>query len=118
MAKNECVKRICNLPLYFESLNKSAFELVIESGYKTFYKEISSKDIKSFLKANIDLIDKWQIWSENKRVDSGFYLDTEKMLVGKIVKSKKESEEKFSTALDACSEFILKELAGILNIQG
>lgn len=116
--KNDCIKKICNLPLDFKVENKSSVNILLESKFIEFSCVISKHEIKDYLFLNKKLIDIWKLWSENKRT-LGYYLliNSDKYFMGSIDKDGKENFSKsFITAEDACAEFILREVSTILNI--
>lgn len=115
----DIIEKICNLPLDFAERNKSVFTLAIESKFADSYKDISKKEIEEYLNSNKHLINIWRTWSENKRTRDGYYLSihNNKNSVGFVSSNGKiVFNQEFNTNIEACSEFILKELFGILNI--
>jgi hypothetical protein len=118
VAKENCIERICNLPLDYKITDKSAYELAKESKFAELHTRISVQDIKEYLLRKIDLIDKWVMWSEDKRT-WGYYLSItpHKSLIGELDRNAKLVFEKsFSNNVDACAEFILMEISSILDI--
>ena len=119
ISKDNCIEKICNLPLDFEVADKSSFTLLQESKFADFHNDITKQDIKDYLSRHKNLIDNWEIWSEDKRT-WGYYLSIspDKYFVGSLDKDGKENFSKsFATAEDACAEFILKEVSAILDIK-
>ena len=119
ISKDNCIERICNLPLDFKVADKSSFTLLQESKFADFHSDITKPDIKDYLSRHKNLIDNWDIWSEDKRT-WGYYLSIspDKYFVGSLDKDGKENFSKsFATAEDACAEFILKEVSEILDIK-
>ena len=116
MTKEDCIEKICLIP--FELENRSAFDLCMESDFLIHHKEVTVENIKEYLLRFPDLIKSWDIWSANKRTNHGFYFvsDNSKSKVGYINLSGKETFKKtFDSPVDACAEFILKEISSILN---
>jgi hypothetical protein len=119
ISKDSCIEKICNLPFDFKVAEKSSVTLLQESKFADFYYVITKQDIKDYLSLNVNLIETWEIWSEDKRT-WGYYLSIspDKYFVGSLDKDGKENFSKsFSTAIDACAEFILREVSTILDIK-
>ncbi len=119
ITKDNCIEKICNLPLYLKVADKSSLTLLQESKFSNFYNNITKQDIKSYLSRHKNLIDNWKIWSEDKRT-LGYYLSItpDKYFVGSLDKEGKENFSKsFETAEDACAEFIFREVSAILTIK-
>jgi hypothetical protein len=117
--KDNCIEKICNLPIEFKATDKSSLTLLLESKFTDFYNVITKQDIKDYLSRHKNVIDNWEIWSEDKRT-RGYYLSIglDKYFVGSLDKDGKENFSKsFSTIDDACAEFILREVSAILDIK-
>jgi hypothetical protein len=117
ITKEKCIEKICNLPVDFEVSNKASVDLLLESKYIEFSKEISQQEIKNYLLLHKNLINSWKIWSENKR-GMGYYLsiNSDKYFIGSLDKNGIEIFSKsFVTAEDACAEFIVREVNAILE---
>lgn len=112
MTKDNCIEKICNLLLDFKVADKSSLTLLQESKLKDFYHDIAKEDIKNYLSRHKSLIDSWEIWSEDKRT-WGYYwsISSDKYFVGSLDKDGKGNFSKsFSTADDACAEYIDRNL--------
>ncbi len=119
ITKDDCIEKICNLPLDFKAAAKSSWTLLHESKFADFHIDITKQDIKDYLSRHKRLIDNWEVWSEDKRT-WGYFLSisSDKYFVGSLDKDGKENFSKsFTTAEDACAEFILKEVSAILDIK-
>jgi len=117
--KHNCIEKICNLPLDFKIADKSSLKLLQESKFTDFYNVITKQDIKDYLFLNKNVIENWEIWSENKRT-WGYYLSIrpDKYFVCSLDNDGKENFSKsFATIDDACAEFIWREVTAILNIK-
>ena len=117
--KDDCIEKICNLPLDFKVADKSSFTLLQESNFVVFHNDITKQDIIDYLSQNKNLIDNWVIWSEDKRT-WGYYLSLspDNYFVGSLDKDGRENFSKsIATAEDACAEFILREVRAILDIK-
>lgn len=117
MNKDICIQKICSIPLDFKTKNKSVNTLISESYYFIFHTHISLLDIKNHLLSHRGLINEWETWSSNKRSNEGFYLSLcdNKYMVGWINASGQIGYEKsFDSEVDACAEYISKELVEIM----
>ncbi len=117
--KDNCIEKVCSLPLDFQVADKSSLTLLQESKFADFHNDITKQDIKDYISRHADLIDSWKIWSEDKRT-WGYYLSisADKYFVGSLDKDGKENFSKsFTTAEEACAEFILREVSAILDIK-
>lgn len=117
---DQIIRNICELPNDFNRGDKSAFKLCIESGFLISHRKDSLDSIKEYITNNPQIIEKWLIWSDDKRTDKGFFLHLEdKFIVGYVDYTKSGSIKtvEYKTDLAACSEFILLEICSILNIK-
>lgn len=117
--KDNCIEKICTLPIDFQVADKSSLMQLQESKFIDFHNDITMQDIKDYLSRHKNLIDNWQIWSEDKRT-SGYYLsiNASPYFVGSLDKNGKQNFSKsFETVEDACAEFILREVCAILKIK-
>ncbi len=73
ISKENCLEKICNLPINFQISNKSSVILLQESNFIKYSNIITKQDIMDYLLLHKNLIDNWKIWSENKR-SMGYYL--------------------------------------------
>ena len=55
--KEDCIEKICNLPLDYKVADKSSLTLLQESKFAYFYNEIAIQDIKEYLSRHKNLID-------------------------------------------------------------
>ncbi|MDQ3110075.1 MAG: hypothetical protein M3R17_09285 [Bacteroidota bacterium] len=119
MRKDFCVEKICNIPVDIKTSNKSPLALCMESKFGDFYLEISLHDIKTYLLSQSGLIEKWQIWTEDKRTwGYGLSINAGEYSIGYRDSNNILTFHKtFSNKLDACSEYIFREVASILNIE-
>ena len=115
--KKFTIEKICSLPIDFKTTNKSAYTLAKESKFEEIYKDITTKDISNYLSIHGDLIDKWEIWSEDKRTTGyGLSISDNYSIFNMNEAAKIIFEKHFASALDACSEYILREVGSILDI--
>jgi hypothetical protein len=107
------ISTICSMPNDFiASGNKSMIQLLMESGYKNYKKNIAKDEIQNFLETHPALIDSWEMYSLDKRCSSGWYLlhENGEWKVGYHKIGGKEHEQRFQSGFEACAVFILKEL--------
>jgi hypothetical protein len=117
---SQIIRNICELPNDFHRGDKSAYQLAIESGFLISNRKDSLNLIREYINDSPQLIEKWSIWSDDKRTNKGFFFQMEdKFVVGYFdyTKSGLIKSVEYETALDACSEFILLEICSILNIK-
>jgi hypothetical protein len=108
--KEDCIEKICSLPLNFNKGDKSVLALLNESQFLILYKEINVPDIIDYLQKHVNLIDIWKRFSENKRTSGGFYYSTN--YIGSL--SDSNFDKTFTSDIEACAEYILKEISRIL----
>lgn len=58
MTNDDCIEKICNLPLDFKVADKSSLTLLKESKFADFYNGIAKQDIKDYLSRHKNLIEK------------------------------------------------------------
>jgi hypothetical protein len=107
------ISNICSMPNNFiTSGNKSMIQLLNESGYKDYKKDITKDEIQAFLETHPALIDSWEMHSLDKRCSSGWYLlhEYSEWKVGYYKIGDKENEQCFQSGFEACAVFILKEI--------
>jgi hypothetical protein len=116
---DKCVEEICNLPLKFNSGNKSAYTLAKESGFDNYYSVIKTESIREYLRDNDSLLDAWQLWSLNKRTSGGYFLSFDKTYTYGAIDENGDTifKESYNNKIDACSEFIYHEVLSILGLE-
>ena len=113
----DCIIKICNLPIDFKNNNKSAFDLATDSNFKLYHDKITLSDIREYLKANMNLLEVWQQWSWDKRTTGYFLSFEDNNTVGFINdKFQTTSKKEFDSPIDACSKFIYREISNILGL--
>jgi hypothetical protein len=117
--KSNCIEKICNIPLDSKNGDKSAFILAKESGFEREFNEIEIEDLKDYLKQHKTLIDNWGLWSMDKRTKSGLYLKLDKIsTIGELNENGQLIFNKdFESEVDACAEYIYREVSSILKIE-
>jgi hypothetical protein len=116
--KSEIIKRVCNIPLNFKNVNKSPFTLAQESGILEIKELVSVEDFKFYLENNRDLLQAWQMWSENKRTTFGYFLflkSSSSVVAAMDSKGNFIFRKSFANEIDAAAEYILREVFGILG---
>jgi|SRR5579862_6671763 len=109
------VANICEIPLRFKAGNVSVWILVNESGYRESSKVISVEAVSSYLAEHPHLVKAWLLYSDDKRVSSGWFLAeraADAFEVGHYPKGKTLS---FSDRYRACAEFIIREVGSVSN---
>lgn len=118
MDLNQTIENIILIPRrYREISTKSAVTLVTESGYALWANQITQDLIFDALKAFPEEISEWMHWSDNKRVNEGWYFyrsEESKYVVGYL--GIKNSDTFFSDRNLACASFIKKEIDQISRI--
>ncbi|MGI5975808.1 MAG: hypothetical protein ACOX7E_08730 [Paludibacter sp.] len=117
MVKEFIIKTIISIPkkLYTER-NKSIYDLLKESGYFDCYESIDTKDIFNVLTQIPDNIEYWFRLSEDKRVDSGYFiekLEHDKYIVGYHQAHIVSNLLEYDDINEACASFISKEIEEI-----
>ena len=114
----DCIDKICKLPIDFKNENKSPYDLAKDSKFEIYHDSISVSDIQRYLNENKNLLDKWQLWSWDKRT-TGYYLSFEDNNAVGFINEKHQTTYKneFNTSIDACSEFIYREISSILGLE-
>ncbi len=116
--KIEIIKDICNIPVDFHEMGTiSVYDLTKQSGYFENHNSISIEDIKNYLSQNTNLANVWLQYSEDKRTSSGWYFKKDDnrniFIVGHFPGSDKLNNTEYSSKINACANFIIKELEDI-----
>jgi|SRR5882724_3674264 len=110
------ILKIIEIPLQFHKLsNVSSITLLKESGYYEVFDEINESEIANALTEHPNRINDWLIWSEDKRVSSGWYFfekNESQYIVGYWPKNQ-HSELQYSDKTLACAAFIKREIEAI-----
>ncbi len=106
------IANVCILPLHFRTGNKSAIQLLNESGYSGDPASLTVERIVQFLEANPALVEAWLSWSQDKRVSEGrYFIETQDgFLVGYYPNGERQL---FSERKRACAEFVIREVASL-----
>ena len=111
--KQDCIDKICNLPLAFKQVDKSLNALLTETKFHLFYKEISIADINNYLQIHPNFLDIWKQYSDGKRTTGGFYY--RENYIGSIDDIK--FDKTFISDTEACAEYILREVSFWLQLK-
>jgi hypothetical protein len=103
-------KEICHLPITVLECDKSAVQVVNDSGMQ--FENLNSKSISDILLTKPSLVENWLRYSQNKRSAQGWYFqrDQEIYIVGFHPRGEKKI---FEYAIEACADFIIKEVSSI-----
>lgn len=113
---SEIIAKICYIPHDLRvNSNKSVVQLLRESGYFHDPDIMTIRTLIDFLEHHKNIINDWEIYSSDKRTDSGWYLLVEKngAIVGYFEKNKQPEEQYFSSVIEACAVFINHEICSI-----
>ena len=105
MNSDRAVQKICNFPADFRSGNRSAYDLVRESGIGQ--RSLTVESVIPVLRSNPHLVDDWMCWSEDQRCTPAYhFLEKDgKFVVGRLPEDTRiEFDDRFS----ACADFIVK----------
>ncbi len=109
------IEKVCTMARdFYSKSNKSMQQLFTESGYLENSKVVTKDAIVGFLSANPELIETWEIYSADKRVEPSWYFlsDNSEWIVGYSSTPSQEQKYIYSSKFEACAEFILHELRG------
>ncbi|SFC85844.1 hypothetical protein SAMN05421747_1414, partial [Parapedobacter composti] len=102
---------------YSSDNNQSIYSLLRNTGYFESHSNINENSIKEALEQHPQYVDQWLQWSEDKRVDSGWFFfiqNDRKYLVGFLDADKGTTEKmEYSDRKSACAVFIKRELESI-----
>ena len=116
MSKKDIIIKIINLPHSFYNLRTvSIYSLLEDTDYFQVHDQISVNDISEELNNNPNVINDWLIWSENKRVDIGWFFQINKgqYLVGYLANGKATKTETYLDKIYACATFIKHEVENV-----
>ena len=111
--KQDCIDKICNLPLTFKQLDKSLNALLIKKTFQFFYKQISLAEITHYLLLHPNLLVIWKQYSDDKRTTGGFYY--RENYIGSI--DDKTFDKTLTSDTFVCAKYILKEISFWLQLR-
>ena len=104
------VHKIITIPNDYHELNKSKYQLVVDSGYMDIYEQITNKVIAYALMQQPHRTKDWVQWSEDQRVSEGWFLreDDNVWNIGEFSTKDgyKESLTPYANLTSACADFI------------
>ncbi len=109
------IRRIISLPALFQQGGKTPVDLLRESGYLESPDSVSVDAVAEALRESPELVDRWLIWSENKRTDSGWYFERTESgdyIIGYFPAGKVASQT-FRDPYSAAAQFIKLEIEDI-----
>jgi hypothetical protein len=114
-ATQEIGTRICQIFTEFQRRGVSVVQLVRESGYGGADAASLRGAVEEQLRTHPELIDDWLTYSGDKRTSSGwFFEDDDEVVVGYFdVTRGRSHEQQFADRLQACAEFIMREVDSI-----
>lgn len=117
MKTSKAVSKIIQIPYDLRiRRNMSMYTLLNEIGYFQTYNKISIRFIRKILARVPKCVNEWIIYSENRRCEKGWYFIQEgnvQYKVGYFFYGKKIKEITYDNSLDACAEFIYREIEDI-----
>jgi hypothetical protein len=109
----ECIVAICNFPLTYKNANMSPSAIFTNSKYGDQYEFISLEALEEHVKAHPELIDRWILYSQDKRWTPAWAFTKNKSdgwVVSYIQESGKHGYEIiFGNATNACAFMIKME---------
>lgn len=113
------VRSLCRLPLEFKAAgNKSMLTLFAETGYLQDSVEVSQEAVAGELRRTPALIDAWCAYSEDQRVTSGWYVKAVGSGKYEVGLAPRGPRQIYSERADACSAFVLHQLAQLRSHAG
>jgi hypothetical protein len=113
--KEDLIRKICELPQNLKTQDKSVFQLLKESSYFEKRQSVEKSEIIEFLDNHPELLDDWELYSEDKRASSGWHFlsEGENWTVGYLNFGKQDKAKIFSSRIEACAVFIINEIEEI-----
>ena len=108
--------KIISIPHDFYTLGDiSIYKLLENTGYLKIQGQINESDIMKELNNYPHVVNDWLSWSENKRVNSGWYFKAIEngYLVGYYSRNKTEESQIYSDVVQACASFIRHEIESV-----
>jgi hypothetical protein len=115
MNTDEIVDRVCRLPIDFYGGSKSMVQLVAESGIVEHPEILKLETITTCMASHSEYIEKWLLWSANKRVASGWFFvrEVDQFVVGFHPKGDRLT---YSEPAVACAEFVIREVNRLMEL--
>lgn len=106
---------VCRIPLDFRAGAKSVRQLFTESDPDISDRSLFIDLVAGRLRNDPALVEAWQDYSLNKRVDEGPYLDGTK--VGYYARGERFDKRTHAKPATACADFIFREAQSVLRDQ-
>lgn len=112
----EVIESVCRIPSEFHQRGDvSVVRLVEESGYRIHRVAIAVDDLERYLRARPELVQDWDVYSASNRKGSGWYFDRAARSVGCYRDNRRQHEQVFDDAAQACATFIKREIDSIID---
>jgi hypothetical protein len=111
-----CIEIICNFPTIYKIGNKTPVDIVAESGYNEFFKEVTIESIATYLTKRHDLIVTWIQFSDDIRHNPAWGFapgDNGTWNVAYSHKGKIIESFTFDNEVDACAKMVKETVDGI-----
>jgi len=119
MEAKDIIEWIINIPCeYYALKNISFYTLLKNTGYFKINYEIDEADIVEALRNRPEIVQYWIQWSEDKRTDSGWYIEvvnSGRYIVGYYPANRNKKPKNYSDKIEACAAFIKREIQSIKN---
>ena len=106
---DDVLTAVCRLPLDFRGSRSSAHDLIVKSGYLALRREITVEHLYDRLALNQQLVDAWQLWSDDNRGWPAWYIESVGPGNGKFevgyYDNGKTSQRLFDDRNRACAEY-------------
>lgn len=115
--KEECLYSICHFPALYTESGLSPKEIVKYSMYAKYRGEISIDDIAKELQKDIQLIESWLLFTEDKRWTPAWGIKKENnsySLFYVFRNGQFEIKQSFSSGHEACARLVRMEMEGLL----
>jgi hypothetical protein len=90
---------------------------VEQTGYRELRPTLTPQMLSGYLARHSGRVSEWLHYSQDKRTSGGWYLLqlSSEWLVGRLGGPDSERELRFASGPEACAEFILRELDGVVG---
>jgi hypothetical protein len=106
------VAACCWVRRYQEESARNPLQLYRETGYSTFFRELSVEKFEAVLREDRALVAEWEMFSGDKRWSPAWYLklDGGRPFVGHFPPNPKKIERHFDDPVKACAYFVKMEM--------
>jgi hypothetical protein len=113
----DCINAICRFPRsYHDGANRTPRQIYVDSGYETYYRDITQEQIENELESNPSFVDDWDRWSDDKRWSPawGFGGDDNGRWFVRLCKNSGQGEAiVFTEQFSACALMVRLEMEGL-----